>query len=345
MLGPETVAFPAALSRVLAESGRREPRSAARPATPRWTATRCGPPIWPAPRPSGRCVCASPSRWPRERAAARALGAGEAARILTGAPIPAGADSVVRQEDVAREGESVLVRVAPRLRENVRERGEDVRCGERVLEPGALIGPAEVGMLAALGRSRGGRAPAPARRDPLGRRRAGRARRRRQRRADRRVELVLDRGAVSRARRRARSSRHRARRSRGPRAPLPRRPARRRAGELGRRLGRRSRLRPPGAREARLHAGVLGREDQAGLPAVLRPLRDGRRTAGVRPARESGLGDADLRAVRAAGAAQADRPSGSGSARSCARRSPSASRRRPDGCTSCASRSSAAGTR
>jgi molybdopterin molybdotransferase len=86
-------------------------------------------------------------------AATRALGAGEAARILTGAPIPPGADSVVRQEDVAREGESVLVRVAPRLRENVRERGEDVRCGERVLEPGSVIGPAEVGMLASLGRS------------------------------------------------------------------------------------------------------------------------------------------------------------------------------------------------
>jgi molybdopterin molybdotransferase len=86
-------------------------------------------------------------------AAERALAAGEAARILTGAPLPPGADSVVRQEDTAREGEFVLVRVAPREHAHVRDRGEDVQRGERVLEPGHAIGPAEIGMLAALGRS------------------------------------------------------------------------------------------------------------------------------------------------------------------------------------------------
>jgi len=152
VLAPETVAFPGALSRVLAETV---------------VASRDLPPVSNsamdgfAVRAADLAGAAS-DRPVRLRvafevaagaAASRALGAGEAARILTGAPIPAGADSIVRQEDVAREGESILVRVVPRLRENVRERGEDVRCGERVLEPGAVIGPAEVGMLAALGRA------------------------------------------------------------------------------------------------------------------------------------------------------------------------------------------------
>ena len=80
------------------------------------------------------------------------LGAGEAARILTGAPLPPGADSVVRQEDVAREGDRVRVRVAPVLREHVRSAGEDVEPGDRVLEAGTLLGSAHLGFLASLGR-------------------------------------------------------------------------------------------------------------------------------------------------------------------------------------------------
>ena len=83
--------------------------------------------------------------------APRALAAGEAARIFTGAPVPAGADTVVRQEDAeARAGELRVLVVAPRG-ESVRSAGEDVRAGDLVLEPGHRIGPAEVGMLAALG--------------------------------------------------------------------------------------------------------------------------------------------------------------------------------------------------
>jgi molybdopterin molybdotransferase len=84
--------------------------------------------------------------------ASQRVGRGEAARILTGAALPAGADSVVRQEDVTREGDRIRVRVAPFPGQHVRERGEDVRSGERVLEPGARLGAAEIGMLAALGR-------------------------------------------------------------------------------------------------------------------------------------------------------------------------------------------------
>jgi molybdopterin molybdotransferase len=83
----------------------------------------------------------------------RELRAGEAARILTGAPIPPGADSVVRQEDAERTGETLRLRAAPAPGEHVRPAGEDVRAGEEVLSPGARLGPAELGMLAALGRS------------------------------------------------------------------------------------------------------------------------------------------------------------------------------------------------
>ena len=86
-------------------------------------------------------------------AAERGLGAGEAARILTGAPLPPGADTVVRQEDTERVGDVVSVRVTPPAREHVRPAGEDVREGEIVLEAGTRIGAAQVGMLASLGRS------------------------------------------------------------------------------------------------------------------------------------------------------------------------------------------------
>lgn len=86
-------------------------------------------------------------------AAERPLAAGEAARILTGAPLPPGADAVVRQEDAVRSGDRVLFRTAVPPGENVRRAGEDVRPGERVLDAGRRVGPAEIGMLAALGRS------------------------------------------------------------------------------------------------------------------------------------------------------------------------------------------------
>jgi molybdopterin molybdotransferase len=81
------------------------------------------------------------------------LARGTAARILTGAPVPPGADSVVRQEDTERDGDRVAIRVAPELGENVRRAGEDVQRGERVLEAGTRIGAAQVGLLASLGRT------------------------------------------------------------------------------------------------------------------------------------------------------------------------------------------------
>ena len=78
--------------------------------------------------------------------------AGSAVRIMTGAPLPPGADAVVRVEDTATEGELVSIRVAPRPREFVRPAGEDVAAGELVLERGRNLRPADLGLLAAMGR-------------------------------------------------------------------------------------------------------------------------------------------------------------------------------------------------
>jgi molybdopterin molybdotransferase len=81
----------------------------------------------------------------------RPVGPGEAYRILTGAPMPPGADTVVPQEEVRLESGAVLVsRPAPSAN-YVRRRGEDIRTGETVLAPGAVLSPAALGVLAALG--------------------------------------------------------------------------------------------------------------------------------------------------------------------------------------------------
>ncbi len=91
-------------------------------------------------------------RVPAGALAERALAAGEAFRIFTGAPLPAGADAVIPQEDVKEDGPVVLVSRRVEPGEYVRPKGEDLRAGETVLEPGRRLGPAEVGLLAALGR-------------------------------------------------------------------------------------------------------------------------------------------------------------------------------------------------
>ena len=83
----------------------------------------------------------------------RPLAAGEAARIFTGAPVPPGADTVVRQEDTEARGERVRFTIAPERGDHIRLRGEDVEAGDQVLGAGQAIGPAEIGMLASLGRT------------------------------------------------------------------------------------------------------------------------------------------------------------------------------------------------
>ncbi len=76
---------------------------------------------------------------------------GTAIRIMTGAPIPPGADAVVQFEDTAADGEEVLIFKGVMTGKNVRQAGEDVQKGALVLPRGSEIRPQEVGMLAALG--------------------------------------------------------------------------------------------------------------------------------------------------------------------------------------------------
>ncbi len=83
----------------------------------------------------------------------REIGSGEAARILTGAPIPPGADCVIRQEDTEAADESVEIRVEGSEHQNIRPAGEDVRAGEKVLAPGTRLEPPHLGFLASIGRS------------------------------------------------------------------------------------------------------------------------------------------------------------------------------------------------
>ncbi len=83
--------------------------------------------------------------------AKKPVGPGEAVRIMTGAPVPDGADTVVRFEDTHNESEWVDIAKAYETGKNVRRAGEDVREGQSVLLPGAVLRPQEIGMLAAVG--------------------------------------------------------------------------------------------------------------------------------------------------------------------------------------------------
>ncbi len=80
----------------------------------------------------------------------RQIGPGECARIFTGAPVPDGADSVVRQEDTDEGRETVTIVKDRDVGVNLRKAGEDIRRGARVLPAGRVLGPAELGVLASL---------------------------------------------------------------------------------------------------------------------------------------------------------------------------------------------------
>ncbi len=82
-----------------------------------------------------------------------AIKSGQAMRIMTGAPIPPGADAVIMQEDTERDGDRLLVKDRADLHENIRDAGEDVKAGEVVIPKGARIQPAHIGMMATVGRS------------------------------------------------------------------------------------------------------------------------------------------------------------------------------------------------
>jgi molybdenum cofactor synthesis domain-containing protein len=77
--------------------------------------------------------------------------AGQAVKIMTGAPVPAGATAVQRVERTQSNGDGVLIQESVRVGENITPRASQVRNGEVVLEPGSRIGPAEMAVLATFG--------------------------------------------------------------------------------------------------------------------------------------------------------------------------------------------------
>jgi molybdenum cofactor synthesis domain-containing protein len=79
---------------------------------------------------------------------------GEAAEIVTGAPIPKGADSVVMVEHTELEDNGLLVFSSVTPDENVQKKGSDIKKGEKILKQGKILGSREIGVLAAFGRAK-----------------------------------------------------------------------------------------------------------------------------------------------------------------------------------------------
>ncbi len=79
------------------------------------------------------------------------LRAGQCVRIMTGAPLPTGADTVVMQENVRQDGAQAIFAPGERPGQHVRQAGEDIRAGDVALQAGKRLGPAELGMLASVG--------------------------------------------------------------------------------------------------------------------------------------------------------------------------------------------------
>src|SRR3546814_5008047 len=77
--------------------------------------------------------------------------AGQCVRITTGAPLPAGADTVVMKENTRLEGDRVVVQVAPKPGQHVRKAGEDTRAGERVLGAGGVLTPTRIALASSQG--------------------------------------------------------------------------------------------------------------------------------------------------------------------------------------------------
>ena len=87
---------------------------------------------------------------PAGRFPTRSIMAGQCARIFTGAPLPSGADSVIRQEDTDEGVDTVTIVKDRDVGVNMRMIGEDIRMGSTVLTEGTELGPAQLGVLASL---------------------------------------------------------------------------------------------------------------------------------------------------------------------------------------------------
>jgi molybdopterin molybdotransferase len=149
-LGTERVALPQALGRILAEPVR---------------ATRDVPPFRNAAM-DGYAVRAADVTSARRdapvalqvlevvgagRVPSQGITPGRATKIMTGSPMPEGADAVVKIEDAEEQDGEVRVLASVGPHANVRDPGEDMRLGQTVLEPGRALRPADIGLLASLG--------------------------------------------------------------------------------------------------------------------------------------------------------------------------------------------------
>lgn len=90
---------------------------------------------------------------PAGRVPEHRLEAGQGSRIMTGAPVPPGCDTVIRVEDTRDHGDRVDILVPQEEGANIRRRGEDMREGEPLIRAGAELGSGEVGVLAAVQQS------------------------------------------------------------------------------------------------------------------------------------------------------------------------------------------------
>ena len=147
-LGVETVPLAASLGRVLAEAvvaSRHQPPFDAS-AMDGWAIRRADY----APGRAFRAVgeSAAGKAYPRE------VGPGEAVRIFTGAPVPAGADLVVIQEEAARDGDAVRFEAGDVPKANIRPAGGDFRAGDVLLDAGLVIDPWRLSLVASAGLAR-----------------------------------------------------------------------------------------------------------------------------------------------------------------------------------------------
>ena len=145
------------------------------------------------------------------RAFEGALGPGEAVRIFTGAPMPEGADTIVIQEDVEREGERIRLSAAPPAGDNLRPAGMDFHAGDALIPAGRRLTPRDVALAAAANHTEAHGPPPRPGRDSGDWRRTGRARRNARAGANHRVQQFRRRRAGRSLRRRRHRSRHRGR--------------------------------------------------------------------------------------------------------------------------------------
>lgn len=88
-----------------------------------------------------------------ESAAGRDVAAGTAIKIMTGAPVPAGADAVVPVEETDEDGDQVLIKTQVRPGDHIRYCGEDVQAGELSIAAGTLLRPVDISLLASFGKA------------------------------------------------------------------------------------------------------------------------------------------------------------------------------------------------